>query len=169
MRWKVGKKDPRELLGELMGGGELPSVAYGPEGKPCFPDAPRLHFSWSRSGELALCALGEEPLGADVEQVRPRSAGLPRYALNDREYAWFQSRGEGWEDFYTLWTLKEARVKCTGEGIFRVPARQVPVPLLAPGERGEWEGFTFSALGGEGWRGAVCEKKSEPNGKNPLF
>lgn len=160
MLWKVGEGDVYGLLSSLLaeakGIESLPAVARTGSGKPWFPTEPQLHFSLSRSGELSLCALGEAPLGADIEKVRPRSAGLPRYALSDREYAWYTARGSRWEDFYTLWTLKEARVKRSGEGIFRRSPRQVSVPLLAPGERGEWEGETFLALGGETWRGAVC-------------
>lgn len=162
MVWKMGEGDPYALLASLLleerGIEPLPMVARRPEGKPWFPDHPHLHFSVSRSGGLSLCALGEGPIGADLERVRPRSPGLPRYALDDREYAWFQSRGSRWEDFYALWTLKEARVKCTGEGIFKAPARGVAVPLLEPGENGDWEGFSFRSLSGEGWRGALCLK-----------
>ena len=160
MVWKAGKGDAYILLAALLEETErmesLPPIAQKEGGKPCFPQYPHLHFSVSHSGGLSLAALGDAPLGADLERVRPRSPGLPRYALSDREYAWFQSRGGRWEDFYTLWTLKEARVKCTGEGIFRRPPRQVSVPLLEPGETGVWEGFAFTALAGEGWRGAVC-------------
>lgn len=160
MVWKVGEGDAYGLLSALLaeerGVETLPPIARTEGGKPWFPDYPHLHFSVSRSGGLSLCALGETPLGADLERVRPRSGGLPRYALSHREYAWFQGRGGRWEDFDTLWTLKEARVKCTGEGIFHRPAREVSVPLLEPGETAEWEGFSFTALYGEGWRGAVC-------------
>ena len=160
MVWKMGVGDPYALLASLLlearGMESLPPIARTEGGKPWFPDYPHLHFSVSHSGGLSLCALGEGPIGADIERVRPRSPGLPRYALDDREQAWFQSRGSRWEDFYTLWTLKEARVKCTGEGIFRVPAREVAVPLLEPGEQAGGEGFLYLSLSGESWRGAVC-------------
>ena len=162
MVWKAGQGDAYTLLASLLeeetGIAPLPSISRREGGKPWFPDHPHLHFSLSRSGGLSLCALGEAPLGADIERVRERSGGLPRHVFSDGEYAWFQSRGSRWEDFYTLWTLKEARVKCTGEGIFKVPAREVSVPVLEPGEEGDWEGFIFTALRGEGWRGAVCLK-----------
>jgi len=163
MVWKLGEGDAYTLLTSLLaeekGIEPLPAIARREGGKPWFPDYPDLRFSVSHSGGLALCALAREgEVGCDIELVRPRSGGLPRYALSDREYAWFRDRGERWEDFYALWTLKEARVKCTGEGIFHIPARQVSVPLLEPGERADREGFSFAALGGQGWRGAVCLK-----------
>lgn len=162
MVWKAGKGDPYALLASLLaeerGIETLPAVARTERGKPYFPDRPHLHFSVSRSGGLSLCALGEKPVGADIERVRPRSAGLPRYALGRGEYEWFQSRGGRWEDFYTLWTLKEAKVKCTGAGIFQTPAREVAVPLIGPGETARREGFFFATLRGEGWRGGLCLK-----------
>ena len=115
MRWQVAGGDPYALLSDLLAREEgispLPFIARGKKGKPWFPGHPRLHFSLSHSGDLALCALGKKALGADIEVVRPRSAGLPRYALSGREYVWYEMRGSRWEDFYTLWTLKEARVK----------------------------------------------------------
>lgn len=160
MLWKMGEGDPyillRRLLEEAGRVDPLPEIARTERGKPFFPDCPHLHFSVSRSGGLSLCALGDSPVGADVELVRPRSKGFPRYVLSDREYEWYEGRGCRWGDFYTLWTMKEARVKCTGEGIFHRPAREVSVPLMEPGESAEWEGFSFTALGGENWRGGLC-------------
>lgn len=159
MVWRVGETDAYQLLAELLGVAPLPELARGEKGKPWFPTHPELHFSLSHSGGLSLCALGEEEVGCDIELVRPRREGLPAYVLSGRELCWFESRGSRWEDFYTLWTLKEARGKCTGEGLVP-PVRDIAVPLLEPGETGELDGFVFTALGGETWRGAVCEKIS---------
>ena len=94
-------------------------------------------------------------MGADVERVRPRSAGLPRYVCSAGELAWFEGRGERWEDFYTLWTLKEARVKYTGTGL-TLPPRDIAVPLLDPGQHACLDGLIFTAYAGEGWRAALC-------------
>lgn len=162
MVWKVGEGDAYALLSALLveaGGVEsLPEIARTREGKPYFPDRPDLQFSLSHSGDLSLCTLADTPVGADIELVRPRSLKLPRYVLSDREYTWYESRGSRWEDFYTLWTLKEARVKCTGEGVFRRPVREVAVPLLEPGAELAREGFRFASLAGEGWRGGLCRR-----------
>lgn len=161
MIWKMGTGDPYALLAGLLaewaGIEPLPAVARRADGKPFFPDFPDLRFNLSHSGPLALCALSDKPVGCDIEGVRPRSPRLPRYALSDGEFQWFQNRGANWADFYTLWTLKEARVKCTGQGL-RVPPREIAVPLLEPGEETDFEGFHFTALAGDSWRAAVCEK-----------
>lgn len=162
MVWKVGEGDAYALLSTLLveawGVEPLPEIARTREGKPYFPDRPDLQFSLSHSGGLSLCALADTPVGADIELVRPRSLKLPRYALSEREYEWYESRGSRWEDFYVLWTLKEARVKCTGEGLFRRPVREVAVPLLEPGAELAREGFRFASLAGEGWRGGLCRR-----------
>ena len=161
MVWRVEQMEAHALLALMLeerGIEPLPQIARREKGKPYFPDRPHLHFSLSHTGPLSLCALSDRPIGADMERLGTPREGLPAYVLSPRELAWFQERGEAWEDFYTLWTLKEARVKCTGEGIFHRPVREVEVPLLTPGETAGFQGFFFTALAGEGWRGAICEK-----------
>ena len=148
-------------LGERFAWAQLPPVARTDTGKPWFPQYPRCHFNLSHSGDLALCGVGEHPLGVDVELVRPRREGLARYVLSEEEYAWFTLRGGDWGSLYTLWTLKEARVKCSGTGLRQAP-RTIAVPLLEPGQTGALDGLTFRAYAGEGWRAAVCSAGPKP-------
>ena len=133
---------------------ESPVFARSPGGKPCLENAP-LQFSLSHSGPFALFGVGDAPLGVDVERIRPRRPGLPRFALSDREFQWFTGRGGRWEDFYTLWTLKESFVKYTGQGL-NVAPRSIAVPLLSPGESGIFRGLWFRSYGAPGWRAACC-------------
>ena len=155
----LGQGDAYGLLAELIkreyGLPALPPMERDENGKPFFPDVPGLRFNLSHSGRLALCGAGSAPLGVDVEVVRPRRAGLARHVFSEREYAHFQQLGGDWGAFYTLWTLKEAKVKCTGAGLRQAP-RAITVPLLAPGEAGELEGLAFRAYSGESWRAAAC-------------
>ena len=145
----------REAVRLAWGWEGLPRLEREAWGKPRFPARPDHHFNLSHSGPYALCALGDMPVGADVERVRPRRSFLPRKALSPEEFDWFQARGGRWEDFYTLWTLKEARVKCQGSGLDR-PPREIAVPLLSPGGIGTLGGLTFAAYTGPGWRAALC-------------
>lgn len=162
MVWRMGREDAYRLLAQLLreeaGVAPLPEMARQTKGKPYFPAHPELYFSISHSKGLSLCALSGGEVGCDIELVRARKEGFPAYALSSGELCWFEDRGSRWEDFYTLWTLKEARVKCTGKGLVP-PAREISVPLIGPGEGAELDGFRFTALGGESWRGAVCERK----------
>ena len=160
----LGHGDAYEVLAVMLGAeyglSALPPVERDENGKPFFPEAPHIHFNLSHSGGLALCGTGDAPLGVDVEELRPRRPGLARHVLSGREYAWFQQQGGDWGAFYTLWTLKEARVKCTGRGLRQAP-RTIAVPLLSPGEAGELDGLVFRAYSGETWRAAACCRAGE--------
>ncbi len=145
----------REAVRLTWGWEELPRLGREERGKPWFPERPGYCFNLSHSGPYALCALGHAPVGADVEQVRPRRPFLPQRALSPEELRWFQVLGGRWEDFYTLWTMKEAKVKCLGSGLDRSPG-EISVPLLAPGDTGTLEGLTFTSYAGPGWRAALC-------------
>ena len=142
----LGEGDAYALLGELLraeyGRGVLPAMARGADGKPYYPGEPELHFNVSHSGGLTLCGAGEAPLGVDVEVLRPRRPGLARYVCSEAESAWLERQGGDWGAFYTLWTLKEARVKCTGEGLRRPPGTS-PVLSSGRGRRESWMGWSF--------------------------
>ena len=159
IRGRDGKREAQALLSlalkETFGLRQTPEQARHGGGKPWFPSRPEIHFNLSHSGPVAVCAVGDAPVGADVEVVRPRRAGLPQKVLSEREYQWFSGRGGRWEDFCALWTLKEAFLKYEGTGLNR-PLRTVEVPLLEPGEQEVCGGLIFCAYGGADWRAAVC-------------
>ena len=55
-----------------------------------------------------------EPVGIDVEQVRPVKAGVMKRIANDEE--WALTGGNTLENFFRFWTAKEAVLKATGAG-----------------------------------------------------
>lgn len=123
---------------------DAPEIVRRADGKPVFARYPDLHFSLSHSGDLGLCALSDRPVGADIELVRPRRAGLPAYVLRGAEYERYLALGGDWPAFYTLWTEKESIIKYTGEGLRAWRRAELPA------------GCVITHLAGEGWRGAVC-------------
>ena len=147
---------PRFLLARLLAHGKelytLPEIARDPRGKPYFPDRPDLHFNWSHSGDLLLCALSDRPVGVDIERTRPRRPYLPRYALTDAEFEEFEFLGGGWSAFYTVWTRREAWVKYTGDGLLAHRGEDPPV-----------SGLFLRSYGGKGWRAAVCGEEEPPD------
>lgn len=118
-----------------------------PGGKPILDGdrLPDLHFNLSHARSLVAVAIGRAgPIGVDVETVvrtqsREDVAGL---AFAPTERALLQPlAGDRWhETFFTLWTLKEAAVKATGQGLSAdLPAFAFvldPPRLLTPGPDG---------------------------------
>ena len=89
-------------------------------GKPNIIGVADFHFSLSHSGEWVVCAIDDQPLGVDVQEIclktdldiaerffSAREArdllGLPQ--IDQRDY------------FFTLWSLKESFIKAEGKGL----------------------------------------------------
>ena len=128
---------------------EVPRQERGVWGKPFFP-APYsdFRFNLSHTEGLALCALSDEgEVGVDIEVIKPRKEGLPRYVMSEEEFAAFDGT---WEDFTRIWTLKEALVKYRGTSVAK--ARAVTVPPDVP----------YRSYEGEGWRAALCCEGEPP-------
>lgn len=107
------KKGLREKYGIT----ENPVFGYSAEGKPFIIDHPDIHFNFSHSGDVALCALSDQPVGADVEVPRKISSSLVSYTMNDSEKAQIDASPNPEMQFLYFWTRKEALLKLMGEGI----------------------------------------------------
>ncbi len=92
-----------------------PVLELGPHGKPFLPDGPHFNISHSR-GHVAV-AFSPEPVGLDMEQVRPFHEKLPQRIFSPGELLWFQRRNSCRVDFFKLWTLKESYYKYMGTGL----------------------------------------------------
>lgn len=92
----------------------------GEHGKPAFEQYPELHFSLSHSGNLVACAIGEMPVGVDVQTIVTARDSLINYVMTDAE-KWALQSLDDLDDknayFTQLWTLKESYTKATGTGI----------------------------------------------------
>ncbi len=96
---------------------EPPVFDYLEGGKPVIKGHPEIHFSFSHSGNVALCAIDRQPVGADVETKRKITPSLIAYTMNEAEQSEIASAPESLLAFLALWTRKEAALKLTGEGI----------------------------------------------------
>jgi len=76
-------------------------IAYGDNGKPYFKNDPDFHFCLSHSGERAMCAVSDEPIGCDVELIIP-------------------------EKDIDLWTRLESYAKATDIPLFQLMNQQSP-------------------------------------------
>lgn len=107
------KKGLREEYGIT----DNPLFEYGPHGKPYIVGHPEMHFSLSHCREAVACVISDRPVGIDVESVRRYKEDVVRYAMSEQEQQLIATAERPEVAFIRLWTMKEARLKLTGEGI----------------------------------------------------
>ena len=112
----------RYAVRELFSWEDLPETARGEHGKPYFPAHPEVHFSLSHSGGAVLLAVHNEPIGADIERLRPLRTARLKAALGAATE----------EDFWRRWTAYESR--CKRRGISAAAQRNLCLPEII-GER----------------------------------
>lgn len=96
---------------------EPPVFEYGEHGKPFIVGRPDIHFNMSHCREAALCVLADRPVGADIESIRQYKDSLARYTMSDEELQRIASAERPDVEFTRLWTMKEAVLKRSGEGL----------------------------------------------------
>lgn len=106
-----------EGLRKEYGISELPLFAYGNHGKPSIIGHEEIHFNLSHCREGAVCAISDHPVGIDIESVRSYNPSLAQYTMNDSELQQIQQATDPALAFTRFWTMKEALLKLTGEGI----------------------------------------------------
>lgn len=114
-------------------GGPMPplKITCSEAGKPALLGGPA--FSLSHSGERILCALSDEAVGADLQQLRPYNPALARRFFTGAEAAWLEEQREQNLAFSLLWSLKESYVKFLGSGIAETHLDSFTVRVLPDG------------------------------------
>ena len=107
----------QQALREEYGIDEAPWFDFGINGKPFLRDHPDIYFSLSHCHEAAACAIGNRPVGIDVESLNSYDESLIPSTMNDDEQAEILSSPNPPLAFLRLWTMKESYLKTTGEGI----------------------------------------------------
>lgn len=147
---------------EEWGMSPLTEIIRSSGGKPRFSTQSGREFNLSHSGPMALCALDSAPVGADIQQIKECRIGLPAKVCSPRELEWLEAQPVLWAAFATLWTLKESRVKQSGQGLTR-PISAIAVPLPEPGRSLlQLDGLWFRMYSGRGWAAAVCGVNAPP-------
>ena len=79
-----------------------------------------IHFNLSHSGDYAMCVIGDNPAGCDVERVRKIDLKIADrfFAPSEIELIKTQPTSEAQiNTFFRLWTLKESYIKAEGQGL----------------------------------------------------
>jgi 4'-phosphopantetheinyl transferase len=129
--------------------------------------------SLSHSGDYVVAAISERgAIGVDVEVDRNLSLGVEERCFTPSELTWLRAEGgERTERFMRLWTLKEAYVKATGEGL-GAELRSISFELAAaspqlsvdgkPHESGRWHFRSWRLPGA--WLSVCAERNASSRG-----
>lgn len=103
-------------LNALFGWRELPELTYNKYGKPSFTAHPEVQFNISHTRGAVLVGIHDQPVGVDIERIRPVSERtMQRLAgvVTQRE-------------FFESWTRRESRSKWGGTGLAAMRADAAP-------------------------------------------
>ncbi|TWU00419.1 4'-phosphopantetheinyl transferase psf-1 [Botrimarina colliarenosi] len=146
-RFVLGRGELRRSLGELAGAPpQTLAFCYGKAGKPALVGDGSLHFNLAHTGDLAICAIAGEPVGVDVERVRPmkNALGLAERWFHPEEVARLAAATDPLAAFFGVWTMKEAALKLVGLGV----GESLPRTLTPADPRGGWvTGLPANELG----------------------
>ena len=142
-----------EALQQQYGINEAPHFVIGPHGKPSLLEFPHIHFNTSHCHKAVICAVGDAPVGVDVERLRAIPPRLGR-----------RVGAETPEAFWRQWTAAEAEAKRTGRGAGAVLA------ALRGAEEAAGDGGPLQKPGadvcpiplGPGFAAAVCGEGDFP-------
>ena len=79
-------------------------------------------FSLSHTDGIALCVLGDKPVGIDIECIEEKNnfLDISKRFFSQDEQAYISESASPLLSFYSLWTKKEAYAKLMGEGLISV-------------------------------------------------
>ena len=121
---QTGHEAGLELLAEMYRartGQPLPEVLRSAGGKPRFAWG-GLYFSVSHTKRHVFCALSDRPVGIDAEEAdRQIDLRLADIILSPAERRRYEAQPDKRLALLKLWVLKEAAVKCTGQGLWGYP------------------------------------------------
>jgi 4'-phosphopantetheinyl transferase len=86
-------------------------------GKPYLMNDPSFHFNISHTRSAFVAAVGDSPLGVDIEKMNKADPDVAGKIFTADEYAYVFSNDASKDiRFNEVWTKKESYVKWTGEG-----------------------------------------------------
>ncbi|MBO5706842.1 MAG: 4'-phosphopantetheinyl transferase superfamily protein [Bacteroidaceae bacterium] len=104
-----------QALEDEFGIADKPTFLIGEHGKPSLQEYPSIHFNISHCADAIACAVGDKPIGIDVESTeRKISDALIRHTMSPQEQE--KIAGDPIR-FFRFWTQKEALVKLRGTGL----------------------------------------------------
>lgn len=86
-------------------------VCIGEHGKPYLQNSSDNFFNLSHSGDYVLCGIADRQIGVDIQKRHDKDVSRVKEKIHNAQ--------DKDEDFFLLFSAKEAFCKCTGEGLQR--------------------------------------------------
>jgi 4'-phosphopantetheinyl transferase len=150
--------DPKEFRFELR-----------ENGKPFLPQSD-IQFNVSHSGDVIAIALAANEVGVDIEAKHPipEIAAIAARFFSKDEAERVSAATDATDEFFRIWTMKEAIVKAEGQGLslpldcFTVPSSApAPRPVLLIGRPITADWFVAETEVQDGYYGAVAMRGSD--------
>ena len=142
------KKMIRELYGR-----EKFTVKLNENGKPYLDFC---YFSISHSGDFAVCAVSDFPVGVDIERMQQLKK-REKYMLFTPIESEYVNKSDSLNRFYTLWTRKEAYIKAKGGVIADAAKAELVTSELKLKDK--YDGFAFKTDKSDGYILSAAEYK----------
>jgi 4'-phosphopantetheinyl transferase len=154
-RFIMARGNLRMILGEYLNVSPTDiNFSYTSRGKPTISNYSSLQFNLSHSHELAVYAItANTAIGIDLEYQRPVDdlLQLAERFFNDQEYQMLKTftPSDQQQIFLQIWTLKEAYLKATGEGLVKLAEAQTRwkqkslTGLVFPLDKSHWTSYQF--------------------------
>jgi len=100
----------------------LSQITVSEKGRPCLFEDAGIDFNISHSGNMAMCVISDNPIGCDIQLMKPTDGKIAdrHFSVDEKEYIFSsEDTSELCDRFYRIWVMKEAYTKLTGEGITR--------------------------------------------------
>jgi 4'-phosphopantetheinyl transferase len=100
-------------------------------GKPYLQNCRQFYFNISHSEDFMACAIDNQPVGIDVEQVKHIDdyRRIAERYFTESELAYITKTGcDNLGRFYEIWTAKESYIKCRGKGL-SIPLKSFSIEI----------------------------------------
>jgi 4'-phosphopantetheinyl transferase len=130
-------------------------------GKPFLTNNPLVHHNISHAGPYIACVISDEPVGIDIELIKPIDMKIAERFFTSDETMYILSAQDDIrrQRFFEVWTKKESRIKWAGKNLLK------NLPSFSVSNSPEQYGFFYHRVySNEEVMCYVCSNKEEPPG-----
>ncbi len=161
-----GKYLTRKIISEIFKVGAN-DIVFKPDNfnrpKLIYPKGKKFDFNLSHSGNVVALAVSDNKVGIDIEKIENIDLKISKDYFHNKEIEFvYSQKGKELENFYKIWTLKEAFVKAIGKGLsfplksfhFEIKGDNVKIH-----PKSKWKGWNLKSYGiFPGYKMAICSK-----------